>query len=564
MTQLSVALGISIVVMGVACYGGNLMLRSATDDLSAMRTSNVLASELNSTLSTMKDVETGQRGYLLTGRASYLQPYEAGRREIRVHLSNLERMTAHDAEEARLVRRAEYTIGRKLDELERTVKLEMAGNHRDAMAVVVTDSGKQYMDEIRSLFDVLERREESQLARLAESNRRSFRFLAVLIDGFPAVAVALLIWLFSMARRNLHMEQMTAERIRRNEEELQLILDHVPALVSYLDRDERYVRANAEYERWMGCPRAEIIGKTVREVVGDATYAAVSVQLKAALAGDPHSYSYEAMGAYRDGRKRVRVSYALDREPSGDVRGVVALITDISELWQTQENLRQLSHRILEVQDDERRRISRELHDSTAQHVAAVSLLHQRMKRAVSGGAMSPDKMSRDKMRQVEADIEQADELARLALNELRSISYVLHPPLLDELGLPAALEWLVDGIRNRTELAIELSIAEPLERFGPEVELAAYRVVQEALSNVMRHSGATRAKVTVTDGDALRVTVEDNGKGFDAARGPVRGIGLAGMAERVDALQGSMEVRSQNGVRITACFPLERRGLAA
>lgn len=215
---------------------------------------------------------------------------------------------------------------------------------------------------------------------------------------------------------------------------------------------------------------------------------------------------------------------------------------------ESEHQLRQLSARLLHLQDEERRRIARELHDSTAQNLSAlemnVSLL---------------DPLARDESsRRI---VEETRRIARDCCQELRNISYLLHPPLLDEVGLLFALRWFVDGFVARTGIQAEMNVGDHFPRFDRDIETTIFRVVQEAASNIYRHSGATSARFKLDYDRQLGVTlsISDNGTGFpESGTGPSSGgIGLAGMRERIAQLGGEMRIQSSpQGVSLTIKIP--------
>lgn len=558
---LTVALVFSIAVLAGACYFGNRFLQSSAEERAALERTDALIFDLDQTLSTMKDIETGQRGYLLTGRSSYLEPYNAGLGRIQQQLAHLRTEVAGQPAQAARLTAAQGAIAKKLGELAETVRLQRAGQHQAARSIVITDAGKQDMDKIRTLFAQMQDDERNRLGALAAPVRARYRTLYVLIDGFPAVAVVLLGLVYSLARRDSRRERMAAERIHRNEQELQLIVDHVPGLVSYIDKDLRYIRVNATYESWLGRPASEIVGHSVREVVGEQRYQLVEPHLRKAMSGSAEQYTYETTGKYNSVEKRLRVGYSVDRDPSGQVIGAVFLATDVTPLWEAQENLRRLTYRLMRVQDEEQRRLARELHDGTAQDVAALVLLLDRTYHAIAPGHVNPCDSAL-----VRSDIQEAMKLSEQSLRALRSVSYLLHPPLLDELGLASALEWLVSGFQERSGIEVQLDTPGDLIRLAPEIELAAFRVVQESLSNALRHSGATEVRIAVEVGGALELTVQDNGKGLSLASSEksATGVGIPGMRERVEALGGSVRILSDHGVTVSASLPVENREMAA
>ena len=215
-------------------------------------------------------------------------------------------------------------------------------------------------------------------------------------------------------------------------------------------------------------------------------------------------------------------------------------------LEQSNQQLRQLSARLIRSQDDERRRIARELHDSAGQYLGAVSIALE---------------MARREQDSATRKIEEASEMAKECVGEIRTISHLLHPPLLEELGLASAAQWYVEGFAARSGIQVQLEIPKELERLGNDVELVLFRILQEALTNIHRHSGSKTASIRIgADGQRAWLDVRDQGKGnIDGASGEFRpGIGITGMRERVKDLSGTLEITSDpNGTSVRAVLPL-------
>lgn len=214
---------------------------------------------------------------------------------------------------------------------------------------------------------------------------------------------------------------------------------------------------------------------------------------------------------------------------------------------------RNLSARLLTIQDDERRKIARELHDSVGQHLAAMKMGISMLDRKVPGDSIVQDCLK----------------LADDAISETRTISHLLHPPLLDEAGLNSAIRWFVEGFARRSEIDINLHIQDGIPRFEDSTELVLFRALQEALTNVHRHSGAKKADVSLTtSGDSVILTVRDHGEGVPETvllnlkrDGTAGGVGLAGMTERIREIGGRLEVNSAAyGTEIIAEVPVRRR----
>lgn len=220
------------------------------------------------------------------------------------------------------------------------------------------------------------------------------------------------------------------------------------------------------------------------------------------------------------------------------------------ELSKMTAEVRQLTIRLIKLQDEERRRMARELHDSTGQALAAMKMSLDQMSAEVQSEKMAS---------LVSETIALNDDISR----QLRTMSYLLHPPLLDEAGLLSALQWYVNGFSQRSGIAVDLQMSPDFGRLPQDMEIALFRVVQECLTNVHRHSGSSNAEIQVTRApDEVTLAVRDTGKGIragDLLEKGVTGVGLMGIKERVRQFGGNVEVRSsEQGTAVTVTVPVE------
>jgi len=219
-------------------------------------------------------------------------------------------------------------------------------------------------------------------------------------------------------------------------------------------------------------------------------------------------------------------------------------------------SLRELSARLLQLQDEERRRIARELHDSVGQTLAALSM------------NLSAVRGEIERVARAAATLNDSEGLVRGMVTEVRTISHLLHPPLLDEAGLSSALRWYVDGFSQRSGIKVDIDIPEGLERLPADFETAIFRVVQECLTNIHRHSGSLLAKIRIRERDGqVMVDIEDKGRGIsqeklaEMATGTT-GVGIRGMQERLRQLGGKLSVESDNsGTIVIVRLPLPDGG---
>jgi signal transduction histidine kinase len=204
----------------------------------------------------------------------------------------------------------------------------------------------------------------------------------------------------------------------------------------------------------------------------------------------------------------------------------------------------------LRLQDAERRRIGRELHDSTGQVLAALEINLSLLQRRAT--QLSPE---------LQRLLGESAELARQCRATIRTTSYLLHPPLLEELGLAVALRWLADGFRERSAIELDVQVPVEFDRLPPDVELALFRVAQEALTNVQRHSSGRSASLSLERrGNEVRLSIADSGAGLGATAGSYGGpgVGLASMRERMAELGGELQIESDAaGTCITCVLPL-------
>jgi signal transduction histidine kinase len=215
--------------------------------------------------------------------------------------------------------------------------------------------------------------------------------------------------------------------------------------------------------------------------------------------------------------------------------------------------LRVLSNRLIVAQDEERRRIARELHDSLGQCLSTAKMLAESI-------LMTPNH-SNQPARQAATEI---TTLMDHAIQQVRSMSYLLHPPLLDEAGLQSALQWYLEGLSKRSSIDVSVEVQpEDFPRLAPEMETAVFRIIQEALTNVFRHSGATKARVNlIREEDRVVCSVQDDGKGIGDGVAEFRpgsiGVGIAGMRQRVKDFDGELRLRSAApGTLVEVVLPL-------
>jgi PAS domain S-box-containing protein len=264
----------------------------------------------------------------------------------------------------------------------------------------------------------------------------------------------------------------------------------------------------------------------------------------------------------RDVTERMRAQEALRKANEELGREVIERKNAERKLQESEESLRRLSRHLLQAQDEERRRIGRELHDSVGQCLAVLKMNLDALKSSVGS---REDENARN--------LRECVGLAEDCIKEVRTISYLLYPPMLEEMGLRLAIPWYLEGFTQRSGVQTTFTISPDFTRLPRDVELAVFRILQESLTNVHRHSGSATAHVRVRMcNGAVSLEVQDEGKGIAAGTlersredGIGRlGVGLRGMSERTRQLGGSLEVSStEQGATVRALIPCEESASA-
>src|SRR5437773_299798 len=347
-----------------------------------------------------------------------------------------------------------------------------------------------------------------------------------------------------------HAEDALAAGERRYRE----LFENASDIVYTTDLEGNFISINRAAEEVLGYTREEAARLNLAQITTPDQLAVGHRMLGQRLVGG--AIQFEMLVRARDGRSisleiRSRQIHEHDRPV-----GVQWIARDITERKRIEEDRRELSARLNRLQEEERRRLAHELHDTTAQNLVALKMNLG----AVQEGLAGPD----PKLRQTLAE---SQELADQCLREVRTLSYQLHPPMLDERGLASALRVYTEGFAERSGIAVDLDIAEEFGRLPQEVELTGFRVVQECLTNVHRHSESPTARIHVGRTDsAVTLEVSAAGHGFQASSPEAlrdaedRGIGIRGMRERVRQLGGSLEIDSSpSGTLVRTVLPLHQ-----
>ena len=341
------------------------------------------------------------------------------------------------------------------------------------------------------------------------------------------------------------------ERLGESEERFRLLLETAPDAIVLVRDDGTIALVNGQTEQQFGYPRDELIGQPISVLVPDrirGLHKALRDGYRAAPDQRFMGWGLQLFGRRKDGSEFPVEINLRPIETEGGVL-VTSIIRDISERVQTENVLRDLSGRLINAQEDERSRIARELHDDLSQRLALLAVELEQIGRELPEGCTGLGERVKDLLRHT-------GELS----SDVHRLSYQLHPSKLDHLGLVAALKTYCEELSSRQGIKIELDHKAIPRSLRPDIALCLYRIAQEALRNVVRHSGAKAARVVLSrHEDRIHLTVSDRGTGFDPESIAQTGLGLISMRERLRLVGGEVSIASQpsQGTRVEARVPL-------
>jgi PAS domain S-box-containing protein len=374
-----------------------------------------------------------------------------------------------------------------------------------------------------------------------------------------------------LERRAVALQQLNRDLAQKNQE-LDAIVQTAPDIIFSRQSDGARDYISSRFYEYTGAPPDSAVGLGWLEYMhADDREGSLEHWLNCVQSGETYESEYRLRGA--DGQYRWFRARAVPlRDPQGAILKWYGTCSDIHDSKLLEKSirdnaielermvdirtleLRRLSSRLMTMQDEERRRIAREIHDGLGQELAAAKM--------ILDGILAKD--TSPSMRHAAAD---ASQMVDRAIKQVRTISHLLHPPLLDEVGLVSALRWYLEGLSERSGIEMNLEVDPPdLGRLKPDLETAIFRIIQEALTNMFRHSGARKGRVSVMEKEGqIVVTVCDDGKGIEEQVVQLRpdsvGVGIGGMRQRVTELGGRLRLANANpGTIVEVVVPSRRQ----
>ena len=345
------------------------------------------------------------------------------------------------------------------------------------------------------------------------------------------------------------------QSIRQERDRAQRYLDIADVILLALDLEGRIALINRKGCATLGSEKRELVGRDWIDTCSPArTRNELRTCFRSLLGGDP-TYVESPILTSSGEERMIGWRNSLLRDGEERVLGTLSSGEDITERKKFESALRKLSGHLLQAHDDERRKVARDLHDGVGMYVSGLSVALGKMRTFLD-----------DRNPEHQKVVAECRDMIQAAAGEIRSISYLLRPPTTEEMGLGSALEWPVRGFSSRSGIIVSLQLATDVNRLKAETELALFRVTQEALNNVYRHSGSSTASVRLfRDSDRVVLEIADQGQGiqpFSVGCTPEFTVGISGMREGVEDLGGKFSIESVVGERSTVrdTLPLTSR----
>jgi PAS domain S-box-containing protein len=541
----------------VLLVGSSIFLLRAThtlfDSEALVSHTREVQAALGSLSSKVFQLTNSRRGFTIANDQSFLDDYHAAVALVPEDLGRLRQLTSDRQDRQQELGQVSKDIDSLLDLINRSFNAHVAGTSNGAMDIRITRQTAALGNRIQSSLQKMGDEEEHLLAERRTIVRTNYRHTLRLIFASFIIALMLLVAEMFLLSYEFTRHRQTEHAALQNQEIVNAFFSSSTIGFGILDSQFRYTRVNDVLPQMAGMSREDVLGSPVSQIFGELGMRAETVLNQVLQTGRPaldRELSSELPAKPGEIRHWL-INYFPIRERGGTVTQVGITAVDVTARRNAEDALRKLSGRLLGIQDQERRRIARELHDSLGQYLAG-------MKIAID--------MLASRSAQKDPLLIECGDILERAISETRTLSHLLHPPLLDEAGFASAASWFVAGFSQRSGIPVTLDLPADLQRLPDVVEIALFRILQESLTNVHRHSRAKSAEISLdVDAEHVTIQVRDHGRGMPPnvirqieAESSKLGVGLAGMRERIHELGGKFAVSSnEDGTTILASIPL-------
>jgi PAS domain S-box-containing protein len=541
----------------VLLVGSSIFLLRAThalfDSEALVSQTREVETALENLSSQVFQLTNSRRGFVIANDEAFLDDYHAAVALIPDDLANLRRLTADRQERQQELLQVSSDIDALQNVINQSLDSRIAGTSTSELEIRITRQTVPLANRIETTLQGMRDEEDHLLAQRQIASRTNYRHTLRLIFASFIIALMLLVAEMFLLSYEFTRHRQTEYAALQSQEIVNAFFSSSAIGFGIVDSQFRYTRVNDVLPRMAGLQPEDLLGTPVSKVFGETGKQAESLLQQVIESG--RSVLDREVSAYLPGKpgdpRYWLVNYFPIREHGGAVTQVGVTAVDVTARHNAEDALRTLSGRLLGIQDQERRRIARELHDSLGQYLAGLKIAIDMLT------SRSPQK---------DPLLVECTDILERAIAETRTLSHLLHPPLLDEAGFASAASWFVAGFSQRSGIPVSLGLPPDLQRLPDMIEIALFRVLQESLTNVHRHSRAKSAEISV-DVDAEQVTIEirDHGCGMPPhiirqieAETSKLGVGLAGMRERIHELGGRFVVSSNpRGTTVQASIPL-------
>ncbi len=569
-TSNSVATAFVLALLVIATFGylslNNLKMLKTAHYESSKRGEAI--DQIDRLLYSIKDAETNSRAYVITGNEKFAHAFEATIAQITDYRGNLDFLLKGDPQMLLQLSAIDTLVARKMElmtERIRTMRTKGFAEARrqyeiSSASVILMDEIADHVRNIEQWQRQLEHNDNTSLELNSANDYASDALLA----GLTTLIVVLF---FIVANRQLALREQSDKALVASEDRFRLLTENSADGVFVTDVHGTIKYANPAAQLLLGRTGTELLASNSLTYVHADDLDSVK-QAFAALTSDEkrtatvdfritHKYGSHRWIEARSQRMRIENNedaiISNYRDVTDRKLAETRLVESEEQYRVASERLRQLSSGLLHLQETERRKLALELHDEIGQLLTAVQMNVESARRTED----PVDNATR---------LEESSRMIARLMDEVRSISLELRPSMLDQFGLASALRWYTDQQARRADLKCELRTNVDDDRFDAEVEITCFRLVQEALTNVLRHAHATSVVVELKKADGkLLITVSDDGKGFEVMRTQQKprtesGLGLVGMKERANLIGGDFEIISSNsrGTIVRATIPLQ------
>jgi PAS domain S-box-containing protein len=572
-TKLAIALGVALAsIVGLGALQYHVARRLVENNQWIAHTQEVLR-ELEATQKHLNDADSCAQSFVISDDDAGLAPCQQQGQKIHEHLQSLRALvTDNESQEHRLAN-LEALMGVSLRAIQQEIDLRKSGQLGSAGLAELESSIRRSVGAVRAASGEMQGVELDLLGQRQQAAAQSDHQINLLIV-LSSLAAFILVGVSGVALRSDMAARWGAQAVlRESEERFRMLVETVQDYAIFrLDPEGRVVTWNAGAERIKGYKASEILGRHFSCFFSEQDVRSGKAERGLEIAAKEGRFEDEDWRVRKDGSKFwANVVVTALRDDTGQLVGFTKITRDFTErmlaekslqesqrkLQASEKSLRELSLQLLSMQDEERRQIGREMHDSLGQYLSVLKMKLDSIRSDSRTGIATARKQA----------VAECAALVDECVKEVRTISYLLYPPMLEELGLKSAIPWYLDGFSKRSGIRTTFEMVEDFERLPRDVELILFRVLQESLTNVHRHSGSITANVRVRrTAETVILEVTDQGKGVpdgilqESARDWIGapGVGLRSMSHRLRQLGGMLELTStEAGTQLRAMIPV-------